>query len=214
MIGSNLLRYRTDQLYMGLDMESEGLSMAYSRPWQVAWAIADSKSIIRTKVAYPWWSNLKVSREAALVTRFDYDQYKAQARDAREVLAEFEADLMSPNHRIVWQNGSGADFYFHQTWRRELGLPYDDSYLIRSIDLKGLTQALKKGWTPDISSPAAFLSWQYKATSYIEKGLKSSLSICAVEEGIEHDLDTLHDATSDIILMMKLYWKRLYQLEF
>ena len=55
-----------------------------------------------------------------------------------------------------------------------------------------------------------FMRTQVPAKLQTDNGLE----FCGKEEGIEHDYATLHEATSDILLMMKVYWKRLYQLEF
>lgn len=214
MIGANLHRFKTGARYCGWDVEGESLSLFHSRPWQIAWCVADNKEIKTTKSAFIRWPDLNVSAEAARITRFNRDLYEATARPADEVLAEFEAVLYDPSIETVWQNGLGYDLYAHRTWRRALGLPIDDSYLIRSIDLTSLTKALKKGWTPDISSPEAFLAWQYKMDAFWEKGLTTRLEVCAKEEKLDHDLTTLHDALSDIVLMMKVYWKRLFQVEF
>jgi hypothetical protein len=213
MVGSNLHRFKNAR-YAGVDMEGEGLNLRHSRPWQVSYCLADNKAIHSIKSSFILWPDLKVSDDAARITRFSMETYLASARPAAEVLAEYEAVIYDPTIEVIWMNGLHYDFYAHQTWRRECGLPYDDSYLVRSIDLKALTQAMKKGWQPDISSPQAFLAWQYRAGGYREKGLKSRLEVVGREEKIEHDYSTLHDATSDIVLMMKVYWKRLYQVEF
>lgn len=197
-----------------MDFEAESLNLHYARPFQVSYAIADNKAIRETKTSFIWWDDLAVSEEAARITRFDYGEYKSRARPAAEVLAEFEAVIHDPSTEVIWQNGLWYDCHIHQNWRRGCGKPYDDSYLVRSMDLKSLTQAMKKGWVPDISSPAAFLAWQYQAGEYRERGLKSSLENCAKEESIEYDPNALHDAEADIALMMKVFWKRLYQLEF
>lgn len=195
-------------------MEGEGLNLAFARPWQVAWCLADNREIKDIQSHYIHWDSLRVSRGAAIKTRFNPDLYKQVARPAKDVLAEFDAVVYDPSTEIITQNGLGYDIYVHQNWRRECGKPPDWSYLLRSIDLTALSKALKKQWTPDISSPEAFLAWQYRCDAYIESGLKTRLETMGKEEKIEHDYTTLHEATSDIVLMMKVFWKRLYQVEF
>ncbi len=214
MIGSALHRFKTNPRYCGFDLEAEALNLRFTRPFQVAYCIADNKQIETIRSDFILWDDLRMSEDAARITRFDMATYKAQARPAADVLSEFDEVIYDPSIEVVWQNGLGYDLYIHRNWRRLCGKPIDDSYIWRSIDLTTLTKGLKKGWVPDISSPEAFLAWQYKAQDFHEKGLKSNLEFCGKEEGIEHDYTTLHEATSDILLMMKIYWKRLYQLEF
>lgn len=214
MVGSTLHRYKSDVRYCPTDFEAEGLNLFYSRPFQVAYGIADNKEIKTLRSDYILWDDIAVSSDAARITRFDIELYRATARPAKEVLAEYDEVVYDPSVEVVWMNGLFYDAYIHQTWRRLCGKPVDFSYLIRSIDLKALSQAAKKQWKPDVSSPEAFLAWQYKAGSYVEKGLKTSLVVCAKEENIEHDPNMLHDALWDIKLTMEIFWKRLYQLEF
>lgn len=214
MVGAALHRFRDSACYCGADFEGEGLNLHYSRPWQVAYCIADNKRVKSTHEAFIRWDDINVSPDAARLTRFDLNRYRQLARPAKEVLDEYDQVVYDHSTEVVWMNGLFYDFYIHMTWRRLCGRPYDDSYVIRSLDLKGLTQAKKKGWVPDVSSPEAFLAWQYRATAYREKGLKSRLEVVGPEEGIIHDYTSLHDATSDISLMMKVFWKRLMQVEF
>jgi hypothetical protein len=214
MIGSSLHRYKDNARYVGVDFEGESLNLRFARPFQISYCIADNKEIKDIRTSFILWKDINMSQDAARITRFNRDLYFATARPAEEVLTEFDAVTYDPNTEIVWQNGLGYDYYVHRNWRRLCGKPHDDSYLDRAIDLKALTQAMKKGWVPDMSSPLAFRAWQYRAASYVERGLKSNLETCGKEEKIDHDFSTLHDATSDIVLMMKIFWKRLYQVEF
>ena len=214
MIGSSLHRYKDAARYAGIDFEAESLNLGFARPFQVSYCVADNKEIKDIRSSFILWKDINMSSDAARITRFNRDLYFSTARPAEEVLAEYDAVVYDPSIEVIWQNGLNYDFYIHQNWRRLCGKPYDDSYVVRSLDMKALTQAMKKGWAPDISSPQAFLSWQYRVAEYTERGLKSNLEICGREEGIEHDYGTLHDALSDIVLMMKVFWKRLYQVEF
>mgnify|MGYP001586669846 CR=1 FL=1 len=214
MVGSTLHRFRANARYCGWDLETESLNLRFARPFQVAYCIADNKTIETIRSDFIWWPDLEMSEDAAHITRFNPGTYKLAARPAAEILEEFDAVIYDPSVETVFQNGLNYDVYIHQNWRRLCGKPVDFSYIIRSIDLTTLTKALRKGWQPDISSPEAFLAWQYKAATYHEKGLKSNLEFCGKEEKIEHDYGELHEAANDVVLMMKVYWKRLYQLEF
>lgn len=213
MVGNTLTRYHSS--FLCIDTETEGLNLAFHRPWQVAWCTADLKSIHTIKSRYIWWPDLEVSRTAAIKTRFDPVVYKANARPAREVWDELASDLYNPSYKIVWQNGLGLDVYAINNWARGCGLPpLDYSLLCRSIDTNAILKAQIKGWTPDISSPEAFLAWQYKALDYVEKGLKTNLTQIGQARKVVHDYDKTHDAENDIQLMWKIFKEVVYQVEF
>lgn len=215
MIGNSLHRFHPTG-FMLLDTETESLNLRYSRPWQIAWGVCDTKGHFSSiKTRYIWFDDLHVSDDAARITRFDYNVYKAGARPAREVYEEFKVDRDNPEYKVVWQNGLHFDCYVIATLERALGIePVWPGYLLRSIDTNALIKAQQKGWLPDVSSPEAFLAWQYRAVEWHEKGLKSNLTHAAKARGIEHDYSTTHDAESDIRLMGKVWAKVLYELEF
>lgn len=213
MIGSSLTRYNPS--FLLIDTEAESLNLAFTRPWQVAWGVSSLKEINFIKTRWIWWDDLCVSRTAAIKTRFDPVAYKAKAQPANEVLTELLIDLLNPLHKIIWHNGLSYDIYAINNWARGCGLPpLDYSLLCRSIDTNAILKAQIKGWTPDISSPEAFLAWQYKALDYVEKGLKTNLTQIGQARKVVHDYDKTHDAENDIQLMWKIFKEVVYQVEF
>jgi hypothetical protein len=212
MIGSQLLRYHSTG-FLCLDTEGESLNVGFTRPWQVAWMLADLKQVHWVKTRWIYWADLRVSRGAAIKTRFNPADYARNARPAAEVLAEFRADLLNPAYRPVWQSGLSYDNYAIRNWERGCGVAHDDSYLLRSVDTNPLLKAIVKGWQPDISSPEAFLAWQYKGANWIEKGLRTNLSDVGKARKIEHDYAGTHDAANDILLMYKIFKEIVYELE-
>ncbi len=214
MVGNNLLRYHQTGFLIE-DTEGESLNLAFTRPWQISWGLADLKQIHWIKTRYIWWPDLKVSRGAAAKTRFDPAVYKANARPAREVLDEYLTDRDNPAYRVVFQNGLGYDEYCKRNWERGCGLdgPKWGDHLLRVIDVNAILKARAKGWIPDISSPEAFLAWQYKSVDWIEKGLKTNLTQIGQMRQIEHDYDKTHDAENDIQLMWKIFKEVVYEVE-
>lgn len=210
MIGSQLRRYRDDQQYLGPDFETTGLNLAESLPWELAFALFTNKRIISIQQYYIRWPSLLMSDDAARVTRFNRAKYEQEARDPKEVLAIYESHLYDPKNDVVMQNGLFFDVYIHDLWRKRCGLKSDFSYLSRYIDTIALTKAFKKGWTPDLVN---FLSWQYKACGYREKGLKSSLESTGKDLGIQHDYSNLHAAGSDVELMAKIFQQQIWKIE-
>lgn len=217
MIGSTLTRFHQGG-FLCVDTETEGLNLHYSRPWQIAWGVCNARGemVGTVKARYIWWPDLAVSEDAARVTRFDYNVYKAGARPPREVYDEymFDRDKAHKDAKIVWQNGLGYDVYVIATWERAMGITPDFSYLIRTIDTNAILKGIAKGWTPDISSPEAFLAWQYRCQGWIERGLKTNMTDAGKARKVGHDYSTTHDADSDIRLMGKVFGKILYEVEF
>lgn len=213
MVGQGLTRYHQGPFCIW-DAEGESLHLRFSRPWQVAWAYTDLKQVHWVKSRFIYWKDLAVSRESAIITRFDPAKYKASARPAREVLDEFLTDLNRPDVRPVFQNGLGYDVYAKAAWERGCGVKPDYAYLLRTIDTNPLLKAHIKGWTPDISSPEAFLAWQYKGSAYVERGLKTNLTDVGKARKIEHDYAHTHDAANDVVLLWKILKELVYQVEF
>ena len=73
---NNNLRFNKDQRYVIFDTETEGLNLIKSRPWQVAWIIAQGDKIISRNDRFIHWPNLNVSEGAAKVTGFSMKEYK------------------------------------------------------------------------------------------------------------------------------------------
>jgi len=194
MIGMDLLRYKPDQKYIVPDKETEGVNLFYSRPWEIAYLIADANRIYERVTEYIWWDDLKVSDGAARITGFDFKTYKEQAKPAAEVLARYEERLFDPSMLVVGQNFY-FDAYMHKTWRRALGMPEDFSWMDRMFDTHCLFKAMKKGWAPDRTN---YRAWQYRVQNWREKGLKSNLGLICREFGIEYDERDAHKALYDI----------------
>lgn len=206
MIGSELLRYKPDQLYAVVDVESEGLNLATSRPWQLACAIGTLKQIQTNIVRHINWPNLHVSEAAARVTRFNMGYHLKIAEPPETIVADFDEVLYDPNILIVGHNILGFDIYLLDMMRRLTGRKQDWSFLPRIIDTNALMKAYKKGFVPTGDR----LTFMYKALHYREKGLKSSLGFCCRDFGIPYDERRAHDAAYDIgvnfAVLEKLIW--------
>lgn len=209
MIGTNLKRFLPDKRYVVSDFESEGLSLYFSRPWQLAWLIADSKRVYEERDYYIWFADLKVSPQAALITGFNYAEYKERARPPLEVLNLYEERLYDTSLDVIGQNFF-YDGYIHNTLRRVCGKPPDWSWMKRMIDTNAISKALRKGWIPDIEK---FLAWQWKTTSCHER-LKTKLGTMCQEFGIEYSDIYAHDALYDVQKTRELYEALKWKMEF
>ena len=216
MIGSNLLRYQREQEYITADTETEGLNCVYSRPFQISFMIWSLEGEKEFHNYFIWWDDLKMSRDAARITRFDYDAYKQKARDPKEVLEITESYLHNPKYKIAAQNFLGYDSMIMNAWRRALGMKPTYEYLYQPFkvyDTIAMSKAYKKGIKLDLSSSNNFLAHQYRLLDYVEKGLKTSIGTMSKELGITLDESRLHTADYDIVQNAEIHKKLIWYLE-
>lgn len=201
MIGSSLLRYNKEQIFLIWDTESTGLNLFYDRPWQLAWILFRDNEILDRQNYYIHLDNFHISPDAARISHFNERVYKENARDAREILPMFEKYLLDPAIRSIGHN-IYFDSYMHTNLRRTIDLEKDLSYMDRMIDTNILAKAFKKSWQPDLTN---FNRWQWRVSNYIEKGLKTNLNQTAKDMNIEVDETKLHGADYDIWINMLIF---------
>ena len=205
-----LLRFNRNQRYVVFDTETEGLNLIKSRPWQVAWLIAEGDKIISRTDRFIHWPNLNVSEGAARVTGFSKKEYEKNSRAPNQVWEEFSEVLFDDRNLIVGQNLLGFDVYMVDVWRRQMARDLNQEYVSRIIDTKALATAIAK----DIKyTDGDFINWQYKLLHYRERGLKTSQGFLLKHYGIDHDPKRLHDALYDIEMNFKIFKKQLFDLE-
>lgn len=213
-IGAELLRYQRDQRFFIWDKETEGLNLYYSRPWQVAWAVGTLDKNEISEDLYPFFQDLKVSKKAAQVTRFDYSEYKSKAIDPLVVLEKFEKDFLNPNVIKVGQNIFGLDIYIYIAFRRSLGLPISWEFLYKNmwIDTNNIAKARKKGITvPPVRNINESLLFNFKMSGFHERTLKTNLTHQGKEFGIEFDYSSTHRGNNDIILNKLVLKKHIWE---
>lgn len=206
MIGSNLLRYKDDQLFLLHDWETEGLNLYNTRGWQLAYAICTIHRVISIKVRHLNWPNLNVSPEAARVTRFNMAEHLKIAEDPAVVMRDFNKLRYDPQYIRAGHNILGFDDYVTKAANRMLGLPHVESPELRALDTNALMKGYLKGWKPGPD----ILATQYRWLNYREKGLKSSLGLCARTFSLEYDERQSHRADYDVYVnhgvLNKLVW--------
>jgi len=205
-----LLRFNKNQRYVVFDTETEGLNLVTSRPWQIAWLVAQGDKIISRTDRFIHWPSLNVSEGAARITGFSQKEYEKKSRPPNEVWEEFSQDLFDENNIIIGQNLLGFDVYMVDIWRKGLLEPLDQEYISRIMDTKALATAIAKN-IPYTSGD--FINWQYRLLHYRERGLKTSQAFLLKHYGIDHDPKRLHDALYDKEMNFKIFQKQLFDLE-
>lgn len=206
----NLLRFNKKQKYLIFDTETEGLNLINSRPWQIAWIVAEGDRIIEKHDLYIKWDDLNISDDAAKITGFSRQAYDRRSLDPKEVFETFSKYLYDKNNLIVGQNLLGFDVYMINIWRKAIGLKQDYSFVDRIIDTKSIATAIAKEIPVQKEN---LLSWQYRLLNHKEKGLKTSQATLLKKYDIPHDPKRLHDAMYDIEMNFRIFRKQLFEIE-
>lgn len=201
-----------DKPLLLFDTETEGLCKYFSRPFQIGFLVVENNKIVKEFESYISWNPLKISKDAARVTKFDEKRYKEHANQNKEVLAQFESYLYNTEYNIMGMNILGYDSLIHNTWRRNLGLKSDYSWLDRLIDIHPLAKGAKLEIPYNRNDD--FLAYQFRMSSIVKKGLKTNLGLLARENKIELDESKQHSGLYDCHLVLNIWNKWLkYKLE-
>jgi len=212
-VNENLLRFKKNQLYLTLDVETENLNICENnRPWQIGCLLCRGKEIEKKYEANIWWEDLNIGEEAARITRFNYENYKASAQDPKEVFDKVAKYLYDPSVIVVGQNLFNFDNAIINNWRRAMGMPADWNFVERTIDIRALfSQLQKENKSFDWSDP---YSHQIKYIHHRERGLKTSLAFMRKYFGMEYDPNLHHSALQDVIYTWEVFSQQLiYQIE-
>lgn len=195
MLGDDLLRFQKKK-YIVLDTETESLNLINSRPWQIGFVVVENKKVVQTFDLYPFWEDLKISRDAARITRFNYQEYKQKSQPVKECWNILQSYLYS-DYYIVGQNLLNFDIYQIKNLQKILTGTYDYNYLPRCFDTIALGRAYKSG-ERKIADGENVLAWQYRWMNARGKHLKASLSVLCKDLEIPMDEDQHHDALYDV----------------
>ncbi len=208
---NNLLRFQNN-IYLLADFETENLNLCLkNRPWQVSFMVFDNKEIFEKHMYYIWWEDLKMSEGAARATRFNYNEYKSKAIPQKKVYEIWSKYLYNNKYISIFHNGINFDSYIEQIWRQENDLNKDYSFLNNFIDTNSLAKMWKLG-IKSVERKEWLINW-YKFGNYVQKGLKSSLTVLGKEFGIDFDYDNLHNAENDILLNKLIFEQLKYKID-
>lgn len=217
VLDEELFRFRQDSLvkplkYLIVDVETESVNLAYSRPWQLSFIVIENNKIKLEVNKYIKIHDLNVSEGAKKVTRFNNKEYQEKAEDPKVVYDLLASYLYNPDYYIVGQNFIFFDLYQIKNLQKYLGEKEDFSYLNRVYD----TLPLGRAYQLNVKFPTKkedILPWQYRFSSYRQKGLKASLeSLCKLFK-IEYNSNLAHSASYDVCLTKEVFKKLYFSLE-
>ena len=206
----DLLRFDKQQKYIIFDTETEGLNLVHSKPWQVAWIVAQGDNILEKHDIYIKWDDLRVSEGAAKITGFSTQLYERRAVNAKDVFEKFSKYLYDPQYKLIGQNVLGFDVYMINIWRKLIGLKSDYSFIDRIIDTRCLAMAIAKQIPVKKDD---LISWQYRLLNHKDKKVKASQLALLKKYSIDFDEKKLHDALYDVEMTYKIFRKQLFEIE-
>lgn len=230
----NLLRFQKQKKFLYLDCETLNLCLNYSfnLPWQIAtMEVVDDKILPPTHVKVlkeresedyddgivinsndiliKWKTHLRISQEAAVITRYSQEKVDRFGRDPQEAFDILYPRIESCDY-IIGHNTLGFDIYLVYELFKLFNK--DPRKLVNKfLDTNCFAKAIKLGLAPAVGEP--LINFQYRMQGIRQKGLKTRLEIIAKEYEIEHEYDRLHDALVDLTLNKKVWEKQRFQLD-
>lgn len=208
----HLLRYDKDKTLVFIDCETFNLCLNFCHniPWQIAMIkVKGDKKIDQKNFYLKWQTDLKISQDAARITRYDHKKVQKEGFDPKEVFPTIK-DWLDNADYIIGHNTLGFDIYLIKEYYKFMRC--DFNHLVKKfIDTNTIARGIKYGM---VYNPKDDLTeYQYKVLHTRKKNVKSSLSLLGKENGIDHDYEKLHDAINDLDLNLKVWNKLKWQLE-
>ena len=209
---NELLRFNNKKNLVLVDFETENLCLhgEENLPWQAAMIRSVGGEAVDSKNFYvKWHRELKVSKEAARITRFSPTDHKKKALPIEDIFPTMR-DWFDKADYIIGHNILGFDIYLMRYIYSYMGEDYTP-LMPKIIDTNCIAKGIKFGifYKPEEN----FLEYQYKIMHTRRKGVRTSLAYLGKEFKIEHDHSKLHDALVDLELNLKVWNQLKYQIE-
>jgi DNA polymerase III epsilon subunit-like protein len=207
---SELLRYCFEKKYVIFDVETNGLNLTETLPWQISWITAKGKFVTSEHDHLPYWEGYDMKPEIAAINHFNYSEYKSKGEDPLSVLQNLLSYILNPEYIVVGQNILGFDVYVLNTMMKKLGLKPDYSYIPRCLDTRAIQMAIGTGQkTLDRNDPLK----QYTFLNHRDKKIKASQGAMLKEYNIPHDPALLHGAIYDVKMTFEILKKQIQTIE-
>jgi len=206
------LRFDKGKEYVFIDCETLNLclSSCHNLPWQIGMIkVVGDKTIATKNYHIKWDTHLKISADAARITKFNPKVLEKKGLPPEEAFPTIQ-DWLDNADYIVGHNILGFDLFLIKDFYKYMGKPY--RHLVEKIiDTNCIAKGLKFGNYYKQSDD--FLEYQYKMYNERRKGVRTNLAALGREYEIEHDDDDLHDAVADLHLNIKVWNKIKWMIE-
>ena len=208
----HLLRFNTDKTFVFIDCETLNLCLnfCHNLPWQISMLKVKANKIIDERDYYiKWDTKLKISEEAAKITRFNQTRMDKQGIPPEHAFPTIQEWLRDCDY-IVGHNILGFDIYLLKGLYEHMGGDYK-TLTKKMIDTNCVARGVKYGLP--YKREEDFICYQYKILHTRKKGVKSTLVGLGKEFSIDHDYENLHDAIVDLKLNLKVWNKLKWQVD-
>jgi DNA polymerase III alpha subunit (gram-positive type) len=211
LYGSELLRY-SNQKYIVFDSETESLNLHSVRAWDLAWSLCQGNSVLERYQYFLKWPDLKVSKGAARVTRFDPKKIEELGVDPKIAVEHLCSFLYNKELYNVVHNGLSYDLYVINNCRRCLGQKPDYSFAQRMYDSNAIARAIHMK-IPFDRNKYSLLEFQYRFANSPRKDVKTNLTILGKKYKCEFNESELHGAEKDVALNFAIWRKQIWEIE-
>ena len=208
----HLLRYDKNKTLVFIDCETFNLCLnfCHNLPWQIAMLkVQGDKKIDQKNFYLKWQTDLKISQDAARITRYDHKKVQKEGFDPKEIFPTIR-DWLDNADYIIGHNTLGFDIYLIKEYYKYMDCDWHH-IVNKFIDTNAVARGIK--YEMPYNSKDNLTEYQYKILHTRKKNVKSSLTFLGKENGIEHDYEKLHDAINDLDLNLKVWNKLKWQLE-
>ena len=210
-MSNKLFKFDSDTVYTFVDCETLNLCLhsCHNLPWQIAMIkVKGNKKIDEKDFYIKWDTDLKISNEAARITRYSQSKIDKDGIKPEEAFPTIDDWFINCDY-IVGHNVLGFDIYLIKSLYKLFGK--DCNFITNKVvDTLSIARGYKLGINYDLSN--SFLEYQYKMLHTRRKGVRTNLTALGKEFNIDHNYEKLHNAIVDLELNLKLWNKMIYQL--
>lgn len=208
----HLLRFDKEKTLVFFDAETLNLCLnfCHNLPWQIGMIkVKGSQRIDDKNFFIKWQTELKISDEAARITRYDHKKVERLGSSPEEIFPTIEEWLNEADY-IVGHNVIAFDLYLVKEYYKYMGKSAEHLFH-KFIDTNAIARGIKMGLP--FKSGDDLQEYQYRAYHKRVKGIKSNLTFLGKEMSIDHDYENLHDALVDLELNLKVWNILKYQID-
>jgi DNA polymerase III epsilon subunit-like protein len=208
----HLLRFDKKKTYVFIDCETLNLCLncCHNLPWQIGMIkLVGSKVIAQKDIFIKWDTELKISEDAARITRYNQKKIDKLGVKPEEIFATIEEWLDDADY-IMGHNTLGFDIYLIKDYYKYMGKSAEHLYP-KLIDTNALAKGIKMGIP--FKSGDDLMEYQYMAYHKRKKGIRTNLTALGKEFDIDVDYDNLHDAVNDLMLNIEVWNKLKWQID-
>jgi DNA polymerase III epsilon subunit-like protein len=193
-----------DQKYLLFDLETEGLNLAYSRPWELSYVLGQGNKVIGKRQIYIDIPDLDLPFFIKKLCGFDQKKYDREKISPQEAWDHFKEYLYNPEYKVLGQNILKYDANILGVLSEMCGEKIDYSFIDRILDTRPLAVAHKEGLEKPRGN-SSMTEWQYKILNDRSLKAKASQKVLLKHFGIKHDPNLLHDGLYDCEMSWEIF---------